>query len=98
MKTKLLRKIRKRFKIKYYPLGIPLWDFSKEIEILSDKKYSLEDKDNSYFVYFGYTKEDCLNAMMKEVRKQYAHRSRKNKSIKELNKPVNVWYENKREY
>lgn len=92
MKTRLLRKIRKQYDIIYYPLGVPLWDFKKDVEYFYSKKYSLIDKNNAYFTCFRFTKEDCLDVILTEVRKKYSHLGSKNKKKKETNKGIKVWY------
>jgi hypothetical protein len=88
MKTKLLKKVRKRYSITHYPKG--LWRYGEFIKgpvtRLQDKKHSWRglsmegDKQEAFNVLYGYLKHWIV--------KDYIHsRKRKVKTIEEK-----LWY------
>lgn len=81
MKTKLLKKIRKRFTIEYYPLGVPLKSFDNKLIGYSEYKFRL--KDGNYKVCDYETKTQATNEILKEIRLEYSFLK---------NKPIKVWY------
>lgn len=81
MKTKLLRKVRKRFEIYYHPNGLK-------------QKYCLIDKCHiGYEEGFGdrwlFSKEECIGFLLKKVRSEYKKYSinYKRRKIK-----IKVWH------
>ena len=85
MKVKLLKKVRKRFEILYYPEGVPNG---------SDKfitKFSLKDKTHTHDS-LCHTKEQALNIILERLQYKYKEYSRKYKQQQLKNKPVKVWY------
>lgn len=85
MKTKLLKKIRKRFTIEYYPLGLP--NGSQKL----DAKYLIKDK-NTRLTHLGYDIQESIDLVIYLVRKEYYQYSRK---YKQQNKPIKVWWNEK---
>lgn len=89
MKVKLLKKIRKRFSIDFYPNK----DTEFKYELVDNKRY--RDVDNlTYYMLdiddFYKTKQQTLNSILKIVRFQYYKYSVKHKK-ENINKKV--WYE-----
>jgi len=76
MKTKLLKKIRKHFVVEYF----------------EDKKYYKYRLTKKYYwnIWFS-TKEECLEYLLLQLRRDYKKYSRKYKKVIK-NKPVKVWY------
>lgn len=93
MKTKLLKKIRNRFSIEFYPNGKYIFQRFEERPIIF-----FEDKGNkwnSFWWYVGvlYTKEEAYGLAYKKlkdtIQKEYSHlRSRKKKNINS----VSLWW------
>ena len=85
MKTKLLKKIRKRFSVVYYP------------KIDSSCKYRLIDKQDtqiytmSHVKFWCESKDECLSSMMYIIRREYEKYSCKKSNI---NKCKKVWHNN----
>lgn len=82
MKVKLLKKIRKRFEIEYYP------------NRTSKKKYKLTDNDGGSYMYgirdvWHIDKQSALNDILNLLRWQYQSRSRK---YKFENQKTKVWH------
>lgn len=82
MKTKLLKKIRKRFSVDYYP--------NRD----DAKKYRLTDHEPMGYQYgirnqWHISKQSALNDMLELLRWQYQHRSAK---YKRENVKSKVWY------
>ena len=85
MKVKLLKKVRKRFEILYYPEGV---------QNGSDKfitKFSLKDKNHTHDS-LCHTKEQALNIILERLQYKYKEYSRKYKQQQLKNKPVKIWY------
>lgn len=87
MKAKLLKKIRKQYSIVYYPDGMSI-----EGKYLFHKnQYVVHKSWRSLFRVEGYdTKQQAINAIIKEVRNEYSSYSRKYK--KPNYKGVKVWH------
>lgn len=77
MKVKLLRKIRKRFSIYYNPDGIMYSG------VHFNNKYFVQDKNNPYMNGIYHTKQECIDWIMRKVRRKYG----KNK-----NGNIKIWY------
>ncbi len=106
MKTKLLKKVRKRYQITYYPKQITLWDktFKGESMLIEDKheRYSLRgveicppDKYQKFLDFHQPTKEDAKNfllgVLMKWIKEDYKH----TKKRKIEQKVEIIWYSKK---
>lgn len=70
MKTKLLRKVRKRFEILYHPVGIYKYFITR---IPETYHYEVIDKNKSIHNKFFKSKNDCLDWIMLIVRNNYKH-------------------------
>lgn len=73
MKVKLLKKVRKRFKITYYPLGSPNPEINKEY------KYKLEDSVLGNTDTWAVAKEFIFEVIIYRLRTDYFKYSRKYK-------------------
>lgn len=80
MKVKLLRKIRKRYSIVYYPKGVEVMNLG----IYDTDIYYVFMNKCTIWGSFESSKNDCIDWIMKEVRKEYGkeHHS----------KGIKVWY------
>ena len=92
MKVKLLKKVRKRFEIRYFPKGfIRLGIYFKGESI---KLYDNENSfmDTRFLIEGSYTKEmaldKCMKTLLRHLRKDYSKYSRKHKQVTS-NK---IWY------
>lgn len=86
MKTKLLKKIRKKYSILYYPKGVPYYDFSEDKEKLADKKYKLNVGN------IHGSKESAIEEMLRVLRRDYYKYTSKYKREQSGNKPVKIWW------
>lgn len=88
MKTKLLNKIRERFTIEYYPLGVPNGSDS-----YFDAKYLLKDSHDFSSEYdLCSTKTQAINIILEKIRNEYKDYSIKPKTKQQQNKPIKVWW------
>ena len=103
MKTKLLKKVRKRYKIVYYEKQVTLWDktYKGECMVLFDKggeRYSVgveicnPENHKKFFTSREPTKDDAKNfllgGLINWIKEDYKqHRTRKAKQIIET-----IWY------
>lgn len=81
MKTKLLKKIRKQYEIRYFKSGEPVFGlgkFSQDFYHLSCEKSLLDT--------FYDTKEQCIDRLMKDVRERFG----KVKTVN--NEGIKVWH------
>lgn len=97
MKTKLLKKVRKRFSIEYYPNGRYIYGIFSETPMvcLIDK----EDSNNfDYFTVGIYTKEEVYNILIEKliniIRKEYSkYGTRRNKIKREkTDNGIKLWW------
>lgn len=91
MKTRLLRKIRKRYSIVYFPDGYSCSEdgIIHYKEFLVYKKWTLQV--TSYMLGYS-TKEEALEYIIRDVRRNYEKYSRKYK--KPNYNGIKIWYNN----
>lgn len=78
MKVKLLKKVRKRYSVLYFPKGMHVFGLGVyEIDL-----YHVSSYGDSRGRFFN-TKNECLDWIMKDVRRQYGK--------KKYNKGIKVW-------
>ena len=96
MKVKLLKKVRKRFEVLYYPKGI------ERCKIDSNEIIHLEEKflivNNSMIYDYSLhkihkTKNEALEEILRVTKRQYEGYSRKYNQQQLKNKTVKVWHE-----
>lgn len=83
MKVKLLKKIRKRFEILYYPNGLiygNIYDSKNETFVLTDTE-------NEYNIFFDQNKNSLLETILLICKRNYYSYSRRYKL-----KGTKVWY------
>lgn len=82
MKTRLLKRIRRRFEISYNENGIFYGDKHYE------SKFALSDKSSQYAVYLFDSIQDCKDKILKTIRNEYYLYSKH--TYKTINKKI--WY------
>jgi len=105
MKSKLLKKVRKRFYISHLPDGYFSYgnDYKQNLFRLTDKESScykhtfcqLGVENGKYCNDIFYAKQECINFLLAQILKtlkEEGYKTRKMKSIE--NNVKKVWYEN----
>lgn len=87
MKTKLLRKVRKEWVIEYNPEGILAPGVFGEIERYP-YKFMVVNTSNTYKNRIFETKNECIDYIMRYVRRDYPHKSRRIKGPRNQK----IWY------
>jgi hypothetical protein len=87
MKVKLLKEIRRRFKIYHYPTGtkLPLWNRITEKDV-----WLLFDNRNEYYVHSSDSYDEAIVELRRIIRNTWEDYSIKFK--KQQNKIKKVWY------
>lgn len=92
MKTKLLKKVRKRFEILYYPKGIEVYEIGNSKVFYLDEKFQVVDKKDTFYTRYYNTKNEALDEIIEKCRCLYSKYSTRHKKQQLKNKPVKVWY------
>ena len=102
MKTKLLKKVRKRFDITHYPKGIMICNTHYNYNL-----YVLTDKTNSFYQIYAElgsnkftghkeiftTEKQCIDYLKSVIIKRLIHEGySKNRNNRLINKSKKVWY------
>ena len=105
MKTKLLKKVRKRYKIIYYEKQVTLYDhtFNGECMILIDDDCEWKQiigveicNSENYQKWFEYrqtTKEDAKDLLLKKLSEWIKHDYRKTRKRKVKQTIKTIWYD-----